>query len=56
MLGQHYMSQKPDKARDRGFVESIIGSINKNTAFLAITSRSPTGLKSNLGNPGMTRA
>ena len=61
MLGPHYISQKPDNARacsapePAGFVESLIGSITINNAFLGITSRNPTGLETNLGNLSPTR-
>ena len=60
MLAPHYISQKPDKAwaqfapKTVGIVESLIGSITMNTAFIGITSRSPTGLETNLGNPSPT--
>ena len=54
-------SQKPVKGQAQfilnpaGFVESLIGSIAINNAFLGKTSRSPTGLETNWVNPSPTR-
>ena len=52
----------PDKvwaqfaSKPAGFVETTIGSITKITINLAIICTSPTGLKTNLGNPSPTWA